>query len=153
LAYGLGEIGDKRAVPVLREALKQGDKDVRENAYSALYKLEDISLEDFFALVDAEKEINIVSLISRIGNTNIHSNTNFAIEIFDRIIREFPQKQYEVAAAHFWKIQCYELLKQYDKALKECDEVLRFPEFENLTEQVVQKKEKLLLMSKSSKES
>ncbi len=153
LAYNLGQIGDERAVPVLREALKQGDKEVREKAYFALYKLKDISTEDFFGIADTEKEINIVALISQIGGENIHSNTNFAIEIFDRIIREFPQKRYEVASAHFWKIQCFELLKQYDKALEECDEVLKFSDFENLTEQVKQKKEKLLLESKLSKKS
>jgi len=152
LAYSLGQIGDERAVPVLREALKQGDEEVKQHAYFALYKLKDISIEDFFAIVDTEKEVKIVSLISQIGGENIHSNTNFAIEIFDRIIQRFPQERYAVASAHFSKIQCFELLKQYDKALKECDEVLRFPEFENLTEQVVQKKQRLLLESKLSKE-
>ena len=153
LAYSLGEIGDKRAIPVLREALKQGDKEVKEKAYFALYKLEDISLEDFFAIADTEKEVKIVSLISQIGNENIHSNTNFAIEVFDRIIQRFPQERYEVASAHFWKIQCFELLKQYDKALEECDEVLKFSDFENLTKQIKQAKEKLLVKSKSLKKS
>jgi len=152
LAYSLGQIGDERAVPVLREALKQGDEEVKQHAYFALYKLKDISIEDFFAIVDTEKEVKIVSLISQIGGENIHSNTNFAIEIFDRIIQRFPQERYAVASAHFSKIQCFELLKQYDKALEECDEVLKFSDFENLTEQIKQKKERLLLESKSSKE-
>ena len=140
LAYSLGQIGDERAVPVLREALKQGDEEVKQHAYFALYKLKDISIEDFFAIVDTEKEVKIVSLISQIGGENIHSNTNFAIEIFDRIIQRFPQERYAVASAHFWKIQCFELLKQYDKALQECDEVLKFPDFENLTKQIKQKR-------------
>ena len=153
LAYSLGQIGNERAVPVLREALKQGDKEVKQHAYFALYKLKDISVEDFFGMVETEKEINIISLISQIGGENIHSNTNFAIEIFDRIIQGFPQERYAVASAHFSKIQCFELLKQYDKALEECDEVLKFPDFENLTEQIKQKREKLLLKSKSLKES
>jgi tetratricopeptide (TPR) repeat protein len=153
LAYHIGEIGDERAIPVLREALKQGDKEVKENAYFALYKLKDISIEDFFDIADTEKEVKIVSLISRIGLENIHSNTNFAIETFDRIIQGFPQERYEVASAHFWKIQCFELLKQYDKALQECDEVLKFPDFENLTIQANQKKEKLLLEGKPLKKS
>ena len=152
LAYSLGQIGDERAVPVLREALKQGDEEVKQHAYFALYKLKDISIEDFFAIVDTEKEVKIVSLISQIGGENIHSNTNFAIEIFDRLIQRFPQERYTVASAHFSKIQCFELLKQYDKALEECDEVLKFSDFENLTEQIKQKKERLLLESKSSKE-
>jgi tetratricopeptide (TPR) repeat protein len=153
LAYHIGEIGDEGAIPVLREALKQGDKEVKENAYFALYKLKDISIEDFFDIADTEKEVKIVSLISRIGLENIHSNTNFAIETFDRIIQGFPQERYEVASAHFWKIQCFELLKQYDKALQECDEVLKFPDFENLTIQANQKKEKLLLEGKPLKKS
>lgn len=151
LAFWLGEIGDERAIPVLREALKQGDHEVRTHAYSALYKLKGISLEDFFKIVETEKEVNILSLISAIGRQNIHSNISFAIEIFDRIIQEFPQAQYEVAAAHFSKIQCFELLEQFDKALEECDEVLKYPEFENLTKQVVEKKEKLLLKKNSVK--
>ncbi len=153
MAYHLGEIGDERAIPVLQEALKQGDREVRENAYTALYKLKNISLEDFFDIVDTEKEVNILSLISRIGNQNIHSNTNFAIEIFDRIIHGFPQARYEVASAHFWKIQCFELLEQFDKALEECDEVLKFSDFENLTKQVEKTKEKLLLKVNSLKKS
>jgi len=151
LAYHLGEVGDERAIPVLREAIKQGDTEVRNNAYTALYKLKDISLEDFFGMVNTEKEVNILSLISQIGNQNIHSNTNFAIEIFDRIIQEFPQARYEVAAAHFWKIQCFELLEQFDKALEECDEVLKFSDFENLTEQIEKKRGKLLLKKNSAK--
>ncbi len=153
MAYSLGQIGDERAIPVLREALKQGDREVKENAYSALYKLGDISIEDFFAIADTEKEVKIVSLISQIGRENIHSNTNFAIEVFDRIIQRFQHERYAVASAHFSKIQCFELLQQYDKALEECDEVLKFSDFENLTEQVKQKKENFLLKSKSSKES
>ena len=89
LAYNLGIIGDERAVPVLREALKQGDKEVKEKAYFALYKLRDISVEDFFAIADTEKEVKIVSLISQIGGENIHSNTNFAIEIFPARSRNY----------------------------------------------------------------
>lgn len=145
LATNLGWLGDKRAIPVLKEALKQGDLEVRTSAFSALYDLGNFSLEELFDLAKQEKEVDIANIIMSAGTKNIHSNTNFAINIFDQIIQEFPNDKYKVASAHFWKIQCFELLKMFDKALLECNEVLKYSEFENLTTQVEKKKERILL--------
>lgn len=147
LAGNLAWLGDKRAIPVLQTALKQGDYRVRERAFYALYKLKDISLQDLFNLTGGEKEVDIVEIIMSVGWENIHSNTKFAIEIFNKVIREFPNDKYHTASAHFWKIQCFEILKMYDEALRECEEVLKYTEFENLTKQVKKWKERLLLKS------
>ncbi len=140
LAQNLGWLGDKRAIPVLQEALKQGDYEVRKQAVKALYNLENISLQELFEMAKQEKEVDVAEIIMSVGWENIHSKTEFAIEIFDQIIRDFPNDKYKTASAHFWKIQCYELLQMFDKALLECEEVLKFPEFENLTKQVEERK-------------
>ena len=110
LARNLAWLEDKRAISVLREALKQGDSEVRRNAFYALYKLNDISLQNLFDLAKQEKEVDVAEIIMSIGWENIHSNNEFAIKIFDQIIAEFPNDNYKVASAHLWKIQCFELL-------------------------------------------
>lgn len=149
LAKNLGWLGNKLAIPVLKEALKQGDIEVRTSAFYALYELDYFSLQNLFDLAKQEKEVDIAEIIMSVGWKNIHSNNELAIKIFDRIIEEFPNDKYKVASAHFWKIQCFELLQMLDKALLECDEVLKYPEFVNLTEQVVKKKQDLLLKLQS----
>ena len=151
LAMNLAWLGDKRAIPVLKEAFKQAGPDVRRNALYALFKLDDISLQNLFDLAKQEKEIDIADMIISIGAENIHTNNEAAIKIFDQIIEEFPNDNYKVASAHFWKIQCYELLQMFDKALVECDEVSKYPTFVNLTDQVIKKKEKILLRLNSQR--
>ena len=138
LARSLGEMGDKRAIPVLKQAAKQGDTEVRKNAYEALYKLRALSLDELFKMAKdkSDPEVNIPDIIEGIGWANIHSDPRFAIMLFDRVIAALPSYEYEVASAHFWKAQCFELLKQYDDAIRECNEVTKFPRYNNLTSQV-----------------
>lgn len=138
LATNLGDMGDKRAVPVLEDAAKQGDPEVRTRAYQALYKLEAISLDQLFEMAkrNSDPRANIPNIIQGIGWVDIYPNTRAAIMVFDRVIAELPDHEYEVAAAHFWKVQCYELLKQYDDAIRECDEVMKFAKYDNLTSQI-----------------
>lgn len=138
LAHALGEMGDKRAIPVLKEAAKQGDSEVRKNAYDALYKLGCLSLDDLFRVAKAktDEQVNIPNILSGIGYASIHSDTRSALKVFDRIISELPEYECEIVSAHFGKVQCFELLKQYDDAIRECDEVLKFPKYENLIRQI-----------------
>ncbi|HEX2996139.1 MAG TPA: hypothetical protein VHP14_15040 [Anaerolineales bacterium] len=89
--------------------------------------------------------------IERIGWENIHSDTNYSIEVFDKITNELPPDSYAVASAHFWKIQCYMLLKQYDKALEECDQVSRYTQYTNLTDQMPAKRKDILKAMDSTK--
>ena len=145
LVMNLAWLEDKRAIPVLQKSLKQGDSKVRGYAFYALYKLDDITLQNLFDLAKQEKEVDVAEIIMSIGTENIHSNNEFAIAVFDRIIEEFPKDNYKVASAHFWKIQCFELLQMFDKAFLECEEVLKYSQFENLTNQVKKKKEAILV--------
>lgn len=143
LARALGNMRDPRAIPVLKEAAAQGDAEVKRKAYDALYKLGSLSLDDLFRLAKEkpDPQVNFPSCIFAVGGAMIHTDTRTAIKVFDRLITELPESGYEVAAAHYDKIQCYELLKQYDDALHECDEVMKFPEFDNLTSQMDKRRE------------
>ena len=65
-----------------------------------------------------------------------HSNPRRAVKLYDRVIRELPQESYEVASAHYWKIQCFQNLKQFSRALEQCAVVLKVVKFDNLTQQM-----------------
>jgi hypothetical protein len=149
LARGLGELGDSRAIPILEEAAKEGDSEVRKNAYEALYKLGALSLDELFDLAksDSDPQASISNIIQGIGWASIHSDTTQALEVFDRIIGELPKHEYDVASAHFWKVQCFTILKRYDRAIQECDEVMKFPRYENLIVQIKAQREELLRLS------
>ena len=154
LARGLGELGDSRAIPTLKEAAKQGDSEVCQNAYEALYKLGALTLDDLFAMAkkNADPQASIPNIIQGIGWSSIHSDTHFALKVFDRVIAELSEHEYEMASAHFWKVQCFTILKQYDQAMLECDEVMKFPKHENLIGQIKAKREEIKRLSDENTE-
>jgi hypothetical protein len=145
----LGELKNKKAVSVLREAISQDS--LVSNAYLALYRMDEISLDQFIEAAKKETR-SLPDKIARIGNENIHGNTGFAIEVFDKIIKELPPDNYAVACAHYSKIQCYTLLEQYDKALDECDRVAKYTQYKNLTDQIPGEKEEIRRAMKASNE-
>lgn len=137
LASLLGSIGDARAIPVLKEATKQGDPEVQKSAYGALYALGNISIDDIFIIAkDADPSLRIPDLLMGVINALHHSNPQRAVKLYDRVIRELPQESYEVASAHYWKIQCFQNLKEFDRALEQCEVVLKVVKFENITKQI-----------------
>lgn len=138
VAQRLGELGDKRATDTLWDAASQGDPAVRDSAYAALYALGGLSLDELFDMAK-EGSDGTAEIIEEIGWQTIQSDTNFAIRLFDRIIAEIPGDEYRVASAHFWKVQCFELLKDYDNALRECQEVMKFTKYDNLVSQAKEK--------------
>lgn len=138
LAEHLGRMGDPRAMPVLRAAATQGDYEVRQRAYEALYRLGGLSLDELFGMAkkNADPDARIPDIIERVGWRSIGQDTRFAIKVFDRVIAELSNEEYLVASAHYWKVHCFEALKQYDEAVRECGEVMKFSRFENLTSQM-----------------
>jgi len=144
LAWSLGNMGDKRAIPVLREATQAGDDEVKRKAYVARYKLKDATLDDLFEINRQEPRLEMLNEIEGIGWTAIHTDNRFAIEVFDRMAAEAQGDEWCVAGAHFWKIRCYSLLGRYDKAIRECDEVLRFPKCTSLVVQAERRKAELV---------
>lgn len=148
-AEALGDLGDKRAIPALEEAVSKGDSHVRTKAYHALYDLGYISLEDLFNLAieesrsDANKA-DIVGIIVYIGNSLMNSDTRYAIEIFDRVIEDFPEEYYQVADAYFLKIECFIKLKEYDNAINECNNALKFTQFDTLVSSAEKIKNELI---------
>jgi hypothetical protein len=151
IAEQLGKLGDKRAIPVLKQAIEEGDSYVKQHAYEALYHVGGISLDE---LILAAKNSPLTSsdfieIILSIGWENIHSNNAFAVKIYDMIIQNFSDptlSNYQVASAHYWKIQCYELMGRDEDALQECDATLKYTQFKNLTSQA--EKEKINLIRK-----
>jgi tetratricopeptide (TPR) repeat protein len=137
LASLLGSIGDARAIPVLKEATTQGDPEVQRSAYGALYELGNISIDDIFQIAkSADPSLRMPDLLMGVINALHHSNPERAIKLYDRVIAELPKESYEVASAHYWKIQCFQNLKEFDRALEQCEVVLKVVKFENLTKQI-----------------
>ncbi|GEM_PF-2784209 len=133
----LGSIGDPQALPVLKDAAKHGDPEVQRNAYQALYELGAISFDEIFEFAKtADPSVRMPDIVMGVINGLIHRDPERAVGLYDRVIDEFPKESYEVAGAHYWKIQCYRNLKKFDRALAQCDVVLKVVKFENLTEQM-----------------
>lgn len=137
LASLLGSIGDAQAIPVLKEAVKQGDPEVQRSAYKALYELGDLSFDQIFEIAKtADPSVRMPDIVIGVIHALNYSNPKRAISLYDRVIDDFPMESYEVASAHYWKIQCYRNLKNFDRALEQCDVVLKVVKFENITEQM-----------------
>ena len=137
LASLLGSIGDARAIPILKEATKQGDPAVQRSAYGALYALGNISIDEIFQIAKTgDPESQMPDFLMGIIHALHHSNPKRAVKLYDRVIRELPKESYEVASAHYSKIQCFQILKEFDRALEQCDIVLKVVKFENLTKQM-----------------
>ena len=132
LADALGNLGDPRAIPTLREAVVQGDARVRRSAYAALYKLGGVSLDDLFSLGN-ETQAELWDVLEGIGIGAMESDPHFAISVLDRIIARFSDDPHRVVGAHFWKMHIFEYAKDYDAALREADKVIQFAGYENLT--------------------
>ena len=59
-----------------------------------------------------------------------------ALGLYDLVIPELSEKSFEFATAQYQKIQCYQNLKQYDRALEQCDVVSKIANFKNDTQQI-----------------
>ena len=108
-------------------------------------------MDDLFlkGTTDSDATYAILEAIEKIASEKIHKAPKYSIEIFNQIIQRFPDNTYKVASAHFGKILCYEELKQHNDALNECEAVLKFPEFSNLTKQIGPIKKRLIERSVS----
>jgi hypothetical protein len=138
LASFLGIVGDKRAIPVLKEAVNQGDESVQARAYYALCKLKEISFEELIKIVKNTEDHPDVLLQVPMGIiSGVRSqDPASAIKLYDRIIAELPVESYQVATAQYMKIGCYRDLKEYDHALEQCDVVSKMWKFDNYKQQM-----------------
>jgi tetratricopeptide (TPR) repeat protein len=148
LAFYLGSIGDKRAVPTLREAVKQGDSAVRDSAYRALFRLGEYSFEEILDKLgelsfwedagvtvtnpDGPSPNTVMAIIEDVRSRD----SERAIGLYDQIIGKFPARSPEVARAHFSKILCYEDLKKHDLALRQCEVALQKVKLQDYTKRI-----------------
>lgn len=123
----LGKLGDKAADPCLQRAWLDSDDAVRAAVPKARYDIGALSLDDLAKLVIADvkhRDIYFDALLA-IAQDNIHAKTDAAIETFEMICA-LPEAGNQIrASAHMSLIQCYELKKDYDKALAHCDWVIK----------------------------
>lgn len=128
LATCLGQIGDARAVPALEEAVALGDPYVKAEAYGSLYRLGKISFDELLEIANQPGGVSfhlpttIGYIILELGS----KNPKEAIELFDRVILEFPTRPHTVAFAQYHKISYYRALKEYERALEQCDIALQY---------------------------
>ncbi len=121
IAEFLGEMGDKRAIPVLRNAVDKGDHQVRWAAIEALYYLGDISMDQLFKMGVNEGYSSTGHVILSIAWNDAYSDPAFILTVLDRFLETFPEEEFEVSLAHRYKMNCYDYLGKYDEALREAD--------------------------------
>lgn len=141
----LGIVGDDRAIPVLKEAVSQGDQSVQASAYYALCKLEEISIEELIKIVkNTDHPSNGILTVPLLIISDVKSrDPASAIKLYDRVIAELPVESFQVATAQYNKIECYQDLKEYDHALEQCDVVSKMLKFENYTQQMPRLRERI----------
>jgi tetratricopeptide (TPR) repeat protein len=125
IAGFLGKMEDERAIPVLRNAVDQGDHIVRWDALEALYYLGDISMDQLFEMGISEGYSSAGHVILSIAFNNKYSNPELILSILNRFIDSFPEQKFEVSLAHMYKIDCYDYLGKYDEALQEADVAIK----------------------------
>lgn len=136
LASLLGSLGDKRAIPVLREAVAKGDGAVQKSSYAALHQLGAITLDELFTLAKRSTDPAMGLHDTILGIIQETQDSALAIALYDRVIAESPADSYAVASAHYWKIGRYRQLRKYDQALAQCILVQKIDKFPNLAEQI-----------------
>jgi hypothetical protein len=146
LAQTLGELGDRSAVPVLRDAVTHGDDEVRRQAYVALYRLGALSADDLFekAKADASQTTALLRVIHQVACLRIRDDPSVTLRLLDRIVTTFPEQPSAVAAAHSLAASTFETLRQYDDAIRELDQVAKFSQFPFMTERLPQQRQRLL---------
>lgn len=125
IAKFLGEMGDERAIPVLRNAVDQGDHQVRRAAIEALYYLGDISMDQLLEMGVNEGYDSTGPVILSIAWNDKYSSPAYILFVLDCYINSFPDQTHGINIAHRYKVDCYDYLGKYDQALKEADLVLK----------------------------
>ena len=106
----LGEVGAMSDAPVLARALRDRDEGVRTMAEASLWQLWSRSGD---AQIDAQLQLGIEQMGRR--------DAQGAIATFTRIIERAP----EFAEGWNKRATTYFLVGEYDKSLRDCDEVMR----------------------------
>lgn len=123
IAKFLGKMGDERAIQALRDAVDQGDHQVRWAAIKALYYLGDLSMDQLFEMGINEGYHSTGTVILGIAYDDKYSDPAYILTVLDRFIETFPEEEFEVSLAHGYKAYCYDYLGQYPEALREIDVV------------------------------
>ncbi len=130
LADALGQMGDVRAIPVLREALAKSDDGVQTAAREALFLLKELSLDEMFAF-----GAQSWPALERFANRKSTTDPEVALSIFERALTEFAANDYIVASAHFWRANILRDTNKPQQARLEYQAVLQFPQFKELAAQ------------------
>ncbi len=126
----IGRLGNKTADTCLQRAWHDGDSAVQAAVPKARHDIGTLTLNDLVKLAGSDekhRDLHCDALLA-IAQDNIHKKTNTAIKTFEMICA-LPEAENPIrASAHVSLIQCYELKKDYAKALEHCDWVINNPE-------------------------
>lgn len=122
----LGTLGDPAAEPCLQRAWLDSDNAVRDAVPKARHGIGTLSLSELqqLAATDEKHRDLYFRTLLEIGHGCIHGGDGRAIEIFEGILAAPTAGQEPREHAHTALIQCYELKKDYAKALEHCDWVI-----------------------------
>ncbi|VGO14395.1 hypothetical protein PDESU_02956 [Pontiella desulfatans] len=152
IAEYLGKMEDKRALPVLKKAVEQGDSSVSRSALEALYYLNDVSMDDLFEMASKEKYRSTPHVILSIAFNDCRRNPTYFLTVLDRYIESFPDWRMGVGIAHMYKMESYRKLERYKDALKEADIALSIDEMFLHFDHINKRKKRILdEMKKGSK--
>jgi tetratricopeptide (TPR) repeat protein len=121
IAKFLGKMGDERAIQALKDAVDQGDHQVRWAAIKALYYLGDLSMDQLFEMGINEGYHSTGTVILGIAYDDKYSDPAYILTVLDRFTETFPEEEFEVRLAHGYKAYCYDYLGKYLEALREID--------------------------------
>jgi len=124
-AYGkaiveqIGRLGDKAADPCLQRAWLDSEDSVRAAVPKARYDIGALSITDLVRLAktDVKDSDLYYQAMVDIAYDKIHENTDTAIDILETVCA-LPAGYQARDCAHSSLVQCYELKKDYEKALE-----------------------------------
>jgi len=143
IAEYLGKMGDKRAIPVLKKAVEQGDFQVSRSALEALFYLNDISMAELFEMASKEKYPSTTCVILSIAHDAMRSDPTNTLPVLDRIIDSFPEQKQNVGLSHMYKMECYEKIGRYEQAIQEAEQALKYSEIDYLFEHISERKQEI----------
>jgi len=116
----LGDYGDARAIPAIKEASKRPNLQAQDTLEitEALSKLGDISIDKLYRLHSKR-----VQVIYDLASSNRWTNPTYALALYDWIIDKFPQQKDLINKCHIGKIDALYNKEEYALALTECETV------------------------------
>lgn len=123
LIVEMGDYGDERAIPVIEKSSSRLNDGHRESDMEALCKLGKISIDE---LCEWHKES--AENLLQIASSNRYANPKFSVEMYDWIVKRFPQRQELLKDCHIGKVMALYNAREYELARSECETIRQLPD-------------------------